>query len=229
MNFDFAKDLSRKCQIDIKQIVREEYEMFFLKQLFESEFGNNLIFKGGTALRLCYGSPRFSRDLDFSLKEKIEERRFFKVINSFPKLFPQVKIDDLFSKRFTFFALLKIKEEYFDLPFSIKIEISRRKEAWREGKNFQLMLIKSEVIPLTSLGQVAMLKKILEDKFDVLRRRKQPRDLFDIWFVAQKTKEKIDIPFEKFQARELKSELHKFLPRPWQKIIGKWQKEEKLK
>lgn len=31
-----AKELSKKFQIDIEQIVREEYEMIFLKKLFET-------------------------------------------------------------------------------------------------------------------------------------------------------------------------------------------------
>lgn len=229
MDFAFARELTKKFQIDIEQIVREEYEMVLLKKFFESTIGKNLIFKGGTALRLCYGSPRFSQDLDFSLKRKFPKRDFLKLIYSFSKEFPQVKIDDIFGKRFTLFALFKIKEDYLSRPFSIKVEVSQRKEIWREDKNFQIMLVKSEVTPINFLGQIATLDKILEDKLDIVKRRREPRDLFDIWFVNQKLQKDIKIPFAFFQKQELKRELHKFLPRPWWKIIDTWDTKRKHK
>ena len=220
----FATELSKKLQIDIEQIVREEYEMLFLKELFESKIGKNLVFKGGTALRLCYGSPRFSQDLDFSSRKEIPKTGFFEIINSFPNKFPQIKIDDLFSKRFTSFALLKVQQDYLSRTFSVKIEISKRKETWQENRDFQ-----SEITPLTFLAQVVTSEKILEDKLDILKRRQEPRDLFDIWFISQRLEKDIKIPFEKFKAKNLKRELHKFLPKPWWKIINQWKKEGKLK
>lgn len=229
MDFGLAKELSKKLQIDIEQIVREEYEILLLKKLFESRIGKDLIFKGGTALRLCYGSPRFSQDLDFSLKRKFPREDFFAIIDSFGREFPTVKIDDVFAKRFTFFALLKIKEDYLTRAFSLKVEASKRKERWLEGKNFQITLVKSEVTPITFLGQVASLDKILDDKLDIFKRRKEVRDLFDLWFVSRRLEKDIKIPFELFQKQELKRELHKFLPRSWWKIIEKWEKEKKLK
>jgi len=229
MDTFLAQSLSKKLQIDIEQIVREEYEMLFLKSLFESKIGKDLIFKGDTALRLCYGSPRFSQDLDFSLKKKLLKKDFFQIIKSFSREFPQVKIDDLFAKKFTFFSLLKIKEDYLSRSFSIKIEISKRKEMWKEEKNFQIMLVKSEITPISFLGQVATLEKILEDKLDIFRRRKEARDLFDLWFIKEKLKKDIKIPIELFKKETLKRELHKFLPRPWWKIIELWRKKEKAK
>lgn len=41
------------------------YDIF--KALSDSDFMRNFVFQGGTCLRLCHGSPRFSEDLDFSL------------------------------------------------------------------------------------------------------------------------------------------------------------------
>jgi len=40
--------------------------MIILKKLYGSDQGKSFVFKGGTALRLAYGSQRFSEDLDFS-------------------------------------------------------------------------------------------------------------------------------------------------------------------
>ena len=60
MDKDFALGLSSQIGIDVQQIVREEVELIVLKRLFESTISSELVFKGGTALRLIYNSPRFS-------------------------------------------------------------------------------------------------------------------------------------------------------------------------
>ena len=48
-------------------IVREYFQHIFLGELYKLPDAEKLLFKGGTALRIIYGSPRFSEDLDFSL------------------------------------------------------------------------------------------------------------------------------------------------------------------
>ncbi len=75
MNKQLADDLQKRLGISQEQIVREEYVVIILKQLFESELGKSFVFKGGTALRLAYGSPRFSEDLDFSVIEGFSKKK----------------------------------------------------------------------------------------------------------------------------------------------------------
>jgi len=70
--------MENKLGISIIQIVREEYEMILLQSIFNSFMSQKLVFKGGTALRLAYGSPRFSDDLDFSELKTIELKKFQK-------------------------------------------------------------------------------------------------------------------------------------------------------
>ena len=48
-------------------IVREYFQNVFLAKLYTLSEAEKMLFKGGTALRILYGSPRFSEDLDFSL------------------------------------------------------------------------------------------------------------------------------------------------------------------
>lgn len=76
MDISTARSIGQKLQISIDSIVREEYEILLLKEVFESEFGLSLVFKGGTALRLAYNSARFSEDLDFTLIKKINRKKF---------------------------------------------------------------------------------------------------------------------------------------------------------
>ena len=67
MEQSIAEGKARELRIDITQVVREFWELILLKGLYDSPYGRDFIFKGGTALRLAHGSPRFSEDLDFSL------------------------------------------------------------------------------------------------------------------------------------------------------------------
>lgn len=48
-------------------IVREYFQHVFLSELYKLPETEKILFKGGTALRIINGSPRFSEDLDFSV------------------------------------------------------------------------------------------------------------------------------------------------------------------
>lgn len=48
-----------------RSILREYLQYKILEIIFSSEYASKLVFLGGTALRIVYGSPRFSEDLDF--------------------------------------------------------------------------------------------------------------------------------------------------------------------
>jgi predicted nucleotidyltransferase component of viral defense system len=58
-------------------IKQEQFEMEVLERLKSGRFLDNLIFTGGTMLRLCYGLNRFSVDLDFWLYKKIDTEKYF--------------------------------------------------------------------------------------------------------------------------------------------------------
>lgn len=60
--------------------------------------GQYLIFKGGTALRLAYKSPRFSDDLDFALLKKLDINQFFRTMSIISKNLG-IRINDKWEKR----------------------------------------------------------------------------------------------------------------------------------
>ena len=98
MEQGIAEGFSKKLKIDSTQIVREFWETVILKGLFDSLEGKSLIFKGGTALRLVYGSPRFSEDLDFSLTEDRLKGKFRQLIKKIISPYPELSITDLEEK-----------------------------------------------------------------------------------------------------------------------------------
>lgn len=216
MEQDLAEKLARDSGIAVEQIVREEKELLILKELFESPLGESLIFRGGTALRLCYGSPRFSDDLDFSEIRLIPTLKFNQIIKGIEEKYPYLTLTDLWSKRSTHLAEFKIREEWLPRPFKIKVEV-RKGETKR--KEYELKLISSTTTPLQVLGNTATLRQIFKEKKLALKERKMARDLFDLWFLGQKLGEKVDTKKYAFQRKTLRQELRKYLPQKFWKVI----------
>ena len=50
-------------------LIREGLATNFLKNLSKSELSDKIVLQGGNALHLVYGSPRYSRDLDFVVED----------------------------------------------------------------------------------------------------------------------------------------------------------------
>jgi predicted nucleotidyltransferase component of viral defense system len=219
MEFKSANNLSKKLQININNIVREYWEMFILDGLYSSTLGTNLIFKGGTALRLIYNSPRFSEDLDFSLLNKINFNDFKKIVGDIISKQPELSIKEIYSKRNTYFVLIKFKQEYLTKILSIKIEISKRKLLLKKDTDFKLSTASSPTTNLKPLLGVFTLQRLFEEKKTALSSRKKARDLFDIWFIGQLLKKEISLPKIELSKMDIKQELNRFLPKNYQRVI----------
>lgn len=63
-----AEDLSKNNPALIQTIVKELLHYDIIEALYKSDIAKEIVFQGGTALRLCYGAFRYSEDLDFVLK-----------------------------------------------------------------------------------------------------------------------------------------------------------------
>lgn len=63
---DFLKDYAQKARTTFLNVVREYLQHLFLANFYRRTNSENFLFKGGTALKLVFGSPRFSEDIDFS-------------------------------------------------------------------------------------------------------------------------------------------------------------------
>ena len=179
-----AKKLAGTIGVSQAVVIMEAYQMSLLDELGGSPLSKKLVFKGGTFLRLAYNSFRFSEDLDFSQLSPVSFSYFSQIIKKIVAKYPEMTIVDLFNMPQTLFA--KIIVSVNQLKVGIKIEVSKRKEIWHEGKDYQLKLLQSPASPLTPLIFVANLTKIYQDKIQATRSRRKPRDWFDLWFLSQK-------------------------------------------
>lgn len=223
MEKDFAFKLAAETGIDVLQVIREEAELIFLRGLFESSLSERIIFKGGTALRLLYGSPRFSEDLDFSVTKGVAAVEFGKVVRSIVASDSRFSIRDLASKYYTHLAEVRIKEPWRELAFSLKIEVSKR-VAVKDETAIAAVLAKSNATNITVITRAYTLEQILKEKLSAIEERKMPRDIFDIWFVSQK----LGLPFtlKKFgyPRGKIRQELRKFLPVRYYPVIDELEK-----
>jgi predicted nucleotidyltransferase component of viral defense system len=222
MNELLAGNLARELKIALEQVAREEYELLILRGLMESPLGMALAFKGGTALRLAYDSPRFSDDLDFSLIAPVPTGAFTHAAETVVRRLPQVTLNKALAKRFTLFAVYKVHEPYLPYAFSIKLEISTRPETWEPEQDFALRLLTSPVTPVSALAQVATLERMWRDKATALATRRQPRDLYDSWFIAQKLRRTFTPDLSGFDRQAIRRELRKYLPTDHWQVIELW-------
>lgn len=220
MDRTIAIEKARQQRISVVQIVREEYEMVLLSSIFESPFGNRLIFRGGTALRLAYDSPRFSDDLDFSQMKSVHTGEFQKWCRDVARRNENIEFVEALKKYFTLFALFRVKDPVLPATISIKVEISTRKERWKKESDYTLMRLGSAVTPLTVLAQVATLPLIEKEKLAI--RPARIRDVFDLWYIGQQLKKPNTMDFQSFPSKKVKSELHRLLPEHARKIIEPW-------
>ncbi len=220
MDRKLAEQKQKQLRISLPQIVREEYEMILLAGIFESSFGNKLVFRGGTALRMAYGSPRFSDDLDFTQLQKIEEEEFQKWCQTTAEANSNLELIEALKKYYTLYAKFRVTDSVLSQPIGIKIEISTRKEKWEKGKDYQLKNLRSQVTPVTVLAQVIDLKRLLKEKQSISPPR--VRDIFDIWFINQSLGQRVSMDFKGFKTTEVKRELHRLLPEGEWQLIKKW-------
>jgi len=220
MNKQLMLEKQKKLGISIPQIVREEYEMILLNSIFQSSFGKDLVFRGGTVLRLAYGSPRYSDDLDFSQIKEINEKIFKDWCVKIAKKNTSLKLIEVLQKYYTLFANFQINDSSLERSINIKVEISCRKTKWVKNQNYILSQLFSQVTPITVLAQVATLPQIKKEKQSISPLR--IRDIFDLWFIGQKLKEQVSMDFSGFSIREIKQDLHKLLPQEQWVLIEKW-------
>ncbi|HLE18351.1 MAG TPA: nucleotidyl transferase AbiEii/AbiGii toxin family protein [Syntrophales bacterium] len=222
------RKLVKKYQTTEENIWREYCQHLFLSILYQEKGSEHLYFKGGTALRIVYGSPRFSEDLDFSTPlsgKKIIERLIINALSELERIGVESSIQE--AKSTTGGYLAHIFLTVGEKTVSIRIEISQR-AGKKEG---EVVMIASDFLPPYPL--ILLREDILvKEKIQALLSRKKPRDFYDIYFllrsnmvpVAQK---KMLLPKVSRALKEsnisFERELKQFLPQSAWLIIRKFQ------
>lgn len=222
---DQIKNLSETFQIDEVSIFREYLQLVFLSYFFQEKEANKIFFKGGTALRLLFGSPRFSEDLDFSTNYNESEitKLLKKVEQKIDKELPGLTIRPLHKGKEGIRFRITYNQDNFKYPFSIRLDFHRQKSVL----NTQVSTLTTR-FPVMIFPQISHLSQegILIEKIEALDTRKKGRDIFDIWFLLSrrinigKIDKKTVINIESFPQSLLEKDLGKFLPKIQRQIIS---------
>lgn len=183
--------LARQYQTGLfPNIVREYFQHVFLKELYQLSEAERMLFKGGTALRIIYGSPRFSEDLDFSLfgvsppqTKSFVEGLFVRVLAEMERVGIEVEIgakSDAASGGYFGTATFKMLEFQ---PVGVEINVSARNG--RDGLG-EVDSVASDFVPTYTVVHLPQNELVDEKVFGALRERKKPRDFYDLYFMMRK-------------------------------------------
>lgn len=185
---DQIQELARKNRIGVHPQEREYIQNIFLYLLYTKY--DHFVFKGGTALKIIYGSPRFSEDLDFNsnlslkeaeakLKETVADLKIFGI---------EAQAKEMRGQEGQGFGFkLAYKGPLYDgrdqTKSSIRIDVSLRKE--------KLIIERQLLRPLypdigTFTIACASLADIFAEKIRAMLVRGKPRDLYDLWFLSER-------------------------------------------
>ncbi|RLE43904.1 hypothetical protein DRJ19_01725 [Candidatus Woesearchaeota archaeon] len=171
-------------------IIREKIMLSFLEALAEIELRNEVVLQGGNALHFGYGSPRYSKDLDFVLREgdvnseEFEELcyKLSKVLVKFENYPTEVNVKKLQDRLYRIKIKVHFEEQktkaLFKDPLTVKLDVynimSHSPDEISIGKGFILIEKPIEIFA----------DKIVAD-IERLRDRGSLKlyDLFDWYFI----------------------------------------------
>lgn len=228
------RKLAIQCRtVEFPNIVREYFQHLFLSQLYRQEKSGNLLFKGGTALRVIYGSPRFSEDLDFSIfrVDKYAQKKYIE------DLFTAVlaEIEDTGIKVGLGSKPDKTAEGYYgeaefkiyDYPsVSVAINVSARNGRDIKG---EIDSVANDFVPTYNVFHLPQELLVDEKIFDALLTRRKARDFYDLYFIMRKgiissgqkarLNEKKGSIIKSAEKVDFSAELSVFLPQDQQVIV----------
>lgn len=221
--------LVNRYQTDELTIVREYFQHLFLSYFYQEAETDKIYFKGGTALRLIYQSPRFSEDLDFSANlsgiNSIEDA----VIATLAKLSKEGLTTEIIESKPTtggYIGIIRLGAYGIKIPIHLEISLRRGKKAG------ETVTVVNDYIPAYSVVRLAE-KELIGEKISALLTRQKPRDFYDFYFllrsprlIPEKSREIFEAVLKALQKSSIRfdAELKAFLPKSHQMIIKDFKK-----
>lgn len=217
LNIKNLEKFTDRSQTSIQNVVREYCQHLFLSYLYQQLRSEALLFKGGTALRLVFHSPRYSEDLDFTgvnITQKEVEEIFTNTLASIENTGVGVDLEE--GKPTTGGYLGAATFQAYGRNTRVQIEVSLR-----EGKGVRGVstTIENDFIPVYTLVHLPK-EEIIKGKMQALISRRKPRDFYDYYFLLSgnypvvKEKENLDqvLKLLKESKIDFRRELREFLP-----------------
>jgi predicted nucleotidyltransferase component of viral defense system len=156
-------------------IMQERFELEVLDRLNSGKFLTNIVFCGGTMLRLCHNLDRFSVDLDFWVIKELEPG-FFEKMKAY--LAKHYDIKDSARKFHT--LVFELKSHTY--PRSLKLEIRRQVKKI----NVEQLIAYSKYANTQIFLRAVSLSDMMASKLEAFLDRQEIRDVFDMEFLLKK-------------------------------------------
>ena len=175
------QDLSKKLQTTELNIRREYVQHLFLAHFYHQKEAEQFFFKGGTALRIVFNSPRFSEDLDFSAKlynTKHIEDAIVSTLNEIEREGIDTEIVE--SKETTGGYLTNISFRIGNDQITVLLQFSKR----RSKDTSEVVTVAGDFIPPYSITLLDR-KHLTNEKIQALLTRSKPRDFYDLYYLIR--------------------------------------------
>jgi predicted nucleotidyltransferase component of viral defense system len=219
------KAISARNQAAESNTAREYLQNAFLSRLYQEKDSEGLLFKGGTALRIVYGSPRYSEDLDYSSVglgvggiERVIGAAFGGLGAEGFDIAPEYH-------RTSGGLLVSAKTMVSSWPINIELNVSLRAKDARG--TFQL--IDNPYIPAYT-AVVLEEEQLVAEKADALLSRGKPRDYYDLYYILRsrlakkpliRRKDALTEALKRIDDARMKAELKAFLPQThWRAVAS---------
>lgn len=173
-----------------RQILREYWQCQILSIIYDRLSGRDLVFLGGTALRIVYGNQRFSEDLDFD-NRGLDFDNFQALSAEIKKKLEQegLTVEIKTVARGAFRCYLKISQLLFKeglLPLS-REQLTIQIDASPQNYHFVPEITTLDKFDVYTKIKVAPASLILAQKIYCLfnRQRRMGRDFFDVSFLIK--------------------------------------------
>jgi len=185
----FIAQLATKYQTIEQNVAREYCQHLFLSYFYKKAGSEKIVFKGGTALRIIFNSPRFSEDLDFSAADggittypqinRLVDETLDDIRKEGTQCEKEIKSGTQGETSGGYFAVIKLKMLEFDSE--IQLQISFRNP---DKVVVNTTLVQSDfTAPYVVIYLVEDI--LVAEKIQALLKRKNPRDFFDLYFILR--------------------------------------------
>ncbi|MBS3768341.1 MAG: nucleotidyl transferase AbiEii/AbiGii toxin family protein [Candidatus Cloacimonetes bacterium] len=182
---------STKLQSHPRFILREYLQYKILEIIYSLKISNNLVFLGGTCLRLVYGNKRFSEDLDFD-NFNLSQKQFTEMRDKITYQLERegYKIDTRVVLRAAWHCYIKFPKLLYELGLSdhpnetLLIQIDTEPHHFKYDPNRKIL---NKLDIFTTVLTVPLSIVLSQKIYAVLNRpRSKGRDFFDIVFLLGK-------------------------------------------
>ncbi len=178
---DALRSLATKLQTTELNVRREYFQHLFLSYFYQQPPTDQVYFKGGTALRTLYHSPRFSEDLDFSSALSDIRALEAAILDTLTAVTREnINVDLQESKTTTggYLALVAFRTDQGSMAMPVEVSL-------REGeKRGEAVTIASDFIPAFTVVALAR-EQLVDEKIQALLSRRKARDFYDLYFILR--------------------------------------------